>query len=132
MVVAPPSAHGTPWARKFAPLSTGIASGWMTIRGTRRRKALDRGFVLSDHVDWPGLLGSVAATGATRVLVTHGYTSVVVKWLQEKGLQAEVLSTRYEGERDDDGEAATLGETSTEVDAAFEDESQSGESEANA
>jgi len=136
MVVAPPSAHGTPWARKFAPLSTGIASGWMTIRGTRRRKALDRGFILSDHVDWPGLLGSVAATGASRILVTHGYTSVVVKWLQEKGLQAEVLATRYEGERDDGGgeagdlgegdlgEASTLGEAPNEVQAAFEGETE--------
>ncbi|MDG3007228.1 ligase-associated DNA damage response exonuclease [Paludisphaera mucosa] len=100
MIVAPPSAHGTPWARKFAPLSTGIASGWMTIRGTRRRKALDRGFVLSDHVDWPGLLGAIEATGASRVLVTHGYTSVVVRHLREQGLDAEVLATRYEGEGD--------------------------------
>lgn len=100
MVVAPPSAHGTPWSRKFAPLSTGIASGWMTIRGTRRRKALDRGFVLSDHVDWPGLLGSIEATGASRVLVTHGYTAVVVRYLRERGLDAEVLATRYEGEGD--------------------------------
>ena len=111
MIVAPPSAHGTPWARKFAPLSTGIASGWMTFRGTRRRKALDRGFVLSDHVDWLGLLGSVAATGASRVLVTHGYTAVVVRWLTEQGLEAEVLPTHYEGERDSGGvEAGDLGE----------------------
>ena len=98
MIVAPPSAHGTPWARKFAPLSAAVASGWMTIRGTRRRKALDRGFVLSDHVDWPGLTGSIAATGAGRVLVTHGYTAVVVRHLREQGLEAEVLATRYEGE----------------------------------
>ena len=75
----------------------------MTIRGTRRRKALDRGFILSDHVDWPGLLGSIDATGASRVLVTHGYTSVVVKWLREKGLEAEVLATRYEGEDESKG-----------------------------
>ncbi len=101
LIVAPPSAQGTPWARKFGPASYGIASGWMTIRGTRRRKAVDRGFVLSDHVDWPGLLGSIAATGATRVLVTHGYAAVVVKWLREQGLDAEVLATRYEGENDD-------------------------------
>ena len=100
MIVAPPSAQGTPWARKFGPASTGIASGWMTIRGTRRRKALDRGFVLSDHVDWPGLLGSIAATGASRVLVTHGYTAVVVRYLREQGMDAEVLATRYEGEGD--------------------------------
>ena len=85
MIVAPPSAQGTPWARKFGPVSYALASGWMTIRGTRRRKAVDRGFVLSDHVDWPGLLGAIEATGAGRVLVTHGYTSVVVRWLREKG-----------------------------------------------
>ncbi len=111
LIIAPPSAQGTPWARKFGPLSTGIASGWMTIRGTRRRKAVDRGFILSDHVDWPGLLGSIQATGADRILVTHGYTSVVVKYLTELGFRAEVLATRYEGERDDKGaDEADLGE----------------------
>jgi putative mRNA 3-end processing factor len=75
----------------------------MTIRGTRRRKAVDRGFILSDHADWPGLQSAIAATGATRVLVTHGYTSVVVRWLRENGLEADVVPTRYEGERDDKG-----------------------------
>jgi putative mRNA 3-end processing factor len=103
MIVAPPSAQGTPWARKFGPVSYALASGWMTIRGTRRRKAVDRGFVLSDHVDWPGLLGAIEATGASRVLVTHGYTSVVVRYLREKGIDADVVATRYEGERDDKG-----------------------------
>ncbi|OJW16761.1 MAG: DNA ligase-associated DEXH box helicase [Planctomycetales bacterium 71-10] len=120
MIVAPPSAHGTPWARKFAPLSTGIASGWMTIRGTRRRKALDRGFVLSDHVDWPGLLGSIESTGASRVLVTHGYTAVVVRYLRERGIAAEALATRYEGEGDaqDRAEAEAMEEAEAqEVDA---------------
>jgi putative mRNA 3-end processing factor len=100
MIVAPPSAQGTPWARKFGSISYALASGWMTIRGTRRRKAVDRGFILSDHADWPGLQQAIEATGASRVLVTHGYTSVVVRWLQEKGLEAEVVPTRYEGERD--------------------------------
>ena len=103
MIVAPPSAQGTPWARKFGPVSYALASGWMTIRGTRRRKAVDRGFVLSDHVDWPGLLGAIDATGANRVLVTHGYTSVVVRYLREKGIDADIVPTRYEGERDDKG-----------------------------
>ena len=75
----------------------------MTIRGTRRRKAVDRGFVLSDHADWPGLLGAIEATGAERVFVTHGYTAIVVRWLREQGLGREVLATRYEGESDDKG-----------------------------
>jgi putative mRNA 3-end processing factor len=99
LIVAPPSAHGSAWARKFAPASTAFASGWMTIRGTRRRKAVDRGFVMSDHADWPGLLGAIDATGAERVWVTHGYVAVLVRHLQEKGLDARGLQTRFEGEK---------------------------------
>jgi putative mRNA 3-end processing factor len=98
LVVAPPSAHGTPWARKFAPASTALASGWMQIRGTRRRRAVDRGFVLSDHADWPGLLEAIALTGAERVWVTHGYVAVLVRYLREKALDAVGLQTRFEGE----------------------------------
>ena len=32
----------------------------------------DRGFVLSDHADWPGLLAAIAATEAETVWLTHG------------------------------------------------------------
>jgi putative mRNA 3-end processing factor len=98
LILAPPSAHGTPWLRRFGPFSTGFASGWMRIRGTRRRRAIDRGFVLSDHADWPGLLAAIDATGAERVWVTHGYAAVLVRWLQEQGRDAAVLQTRFEGE----------------------------------
>ncbi|MEM8530226.1 MAG: ligase-associated DNA damage response exonuclease [Chloroflexota bacterium] len=101
MIVAPPSAHATPWMRKFGTLSTGFASGWMRIRGARRRRAVDRGFVLSDHIDWPALLHTIGATGAECVWVTHGYTAVVVRWLEEHGLEAHSVQTRFEGERDD-------------------------------
>ena len=101
MVVAPPSADGSAWARKFGTQSTAFASGWMLVRGARRRRSVDRGFTLSDHVDWPQLLQAIDATGAERVLVTHGFTGPVVRWLQERGLAASALATRYEGERDD-------------------------------
>ena len=84
MVVAPPSTNGTPWTRRFGALSVGFASGWMRIRGARRRRGVDRGFVLSDHVDWPGLLGAVRATGAEQVWVTHGYRESVVRWLRQE------------------------------------------------
>src|SRR5207237_3764128 len=113
LILAPPSAHGTPWARKFAPASTALASGWMRIRGTRRRKAVDRGFVLSDHADWPGLLEAIKATGAERVWVTHGYVAVLARWLRELGLDADVVATPFEGERDDaPPEATAEGEAS--------------------
>jgi len=112
LILAPPSAQGTPWMRKFGAISTGFASGWMRIRGPRRRRSVDRGFVLSDHVDWPSLLAAIEATSAERVLLTHGYTSVVAQWLREQGRQADAIVTRYSGERDDatEGDAAVAEE----------------------
>lgn len=101
LILAPPSANGTPWMRKFGDLGTGFASGWMAVRGARRRRAVDRGFVLSDHVDWPSLLEAVAATRAENVLVTHGYSSVVARYLSEQGLNSGTLATQYEGEQDE-------------------------------
>lgn len=98
LVVAPPNAASTPWLRKLMPYSEAFASGWMQIRGARRRRALDRGFVLSDHADWQGLLQTIKATGCSRVLATHGYTSPMVAYLREQGYQADVLETAYQGE----------------------------------
>jgi len=101
LVVAPPSVHGSAWARRFGDASDAFASGWMQLRGARRRRAVDRGFVLSDHADWPGLQRAIAATGAERVIVTHGYEAVMVRWLQEQGLQASAFKTEYDDERHD-------------------------------
>ena len=99
LVIAPPSAAGSSgWLRKFGPTSLAFASGWMRIRGARRRRAVDRGFVLSDHADWDGLLTTIRATGAERIGVTHGYTSTLVRYLIEQGMDAFVMPTRYEGE----------------------------------
>jgi putative mRNA 3-end processing factor len=101
IVVAPPFADRSPWARRFGDAATAFASGWMRVRGARRRMAVDRGFTLSDHADWPGLLAAVEATGAERVWVTHGFASVVARWLGERGKDAIAVATRFEGERDD-------------------------------
>lgn len=101
IIVAPPSADGSTWARRFGPYAAAFASGWMHVRGARRRRSVDRGFTLSDHVDWPQLLTAVEATGASSVWVTHGFTGPVVRWLTERGLDAHAIATRYEGERDD-------------------------------
>ena len=102
IVVAPPYTDASPWSRRFGAHSTGFASGWMVVRGARRRRSLDRGFPLSDHVDWRSLLAAIEATGAGEVWVTHGYTAVVVRWLREKGLDARAIQTRFEGERDEE------------------------------
>lgn len=98
LVLAPPSAPGTNWLKKLGPSSTGMASGWMALRGARRRRSADRGFVLSDHADWEGLNAAIRATGAQRVLVTHGYTHLFAQWLQTQGLDAAPVSTHFVGE----------------------------------
>jgi putative mRNA 3-end processing factor len=95
LVVAPPGVHGSAWARKLGEQGDAFASGWMQLRGARRRQGVDRGFVLSDHADWPGLQRAIAATGAERVIVTHGDEAVMVRWLQQQGLQAGSFSTEY-------------------------------------
>jgi putative mRNA 3-end processing factor len=95
LILAPPSAQGSPWLRRFGAYSDAFASGWMRLRGTRRRRGVDRGFVLSDHADWPGLQAAIAATGAGRVIVTHGQVEPMVRWLREQGLQADAFATAY-------------------------------------
>ncbi|MBO0720405.1 MAG: ligase-associated DNA damage response exonuclease [Blastocatellia bacterium] len=99
LIIAPPTSKGTPWTRRFGIHSTAFASGWMSIRGARRRQALDRGFVLSDHADWEELLTAIRATGAEQVWVTHGYVPVLTRFLREElALDARELRTQHEGE----------------------------------
>jgi putative mRNA 3-end processing factor len=98
LVLAPPSAQGTPWLRRFGEYSDAFASGWMTIRGARRQRSVDRGLVISDHADWPGLHTAILATGATRIRVTHGNTAIMVRALQDQGLDAASLVTDFVGE----------------------------------
>jgi putative mRNA 3-end processing factor len=96
LIIAPPSAMGTPWMRRFSPYRTGICSGWMAVRGARRRRAADRGFVLSDHADWEGLVSAITATEAERVYLTHGNTASFGRFLQEeRGIDAVELKTLF-------------------------------------
>ncbi len=99
LVVAPPSAQSTPWLRRFGDYSDAFASGWMAIRGARRQRGVDQGFVLSDHADWPSLQRAIASTGARRIYVTHGNVAVMVKWLCEQGYDARPMETQFEGEK---------------------------------
>jgi putative mRNA 3-end processing factor len=109
LVVAPPSAADTPWARSFGDVSLAFASGWMLVRGARRGRGVERGFPISDHADWDELNSAIDATGAETVLVTHGSIAPLVRWLVERGLDARPLETLYRGEgretSDDDEEA---------------------------
>jgi putative mRNA 3-end processing factor len=102
LVVAPPSAHGSNWLKKFGAISTGFASGWMIVRGARRRKAVDRGFVLSDHADWTELQVAIKEARAETVYVTHGFIPELVRWLNENGQHAVALQANYGDEEDEE------------------------------
>jgi putative mRNA 3-end processing factor len=124
LVVAPPSAANSSWLRRFGDISTAFASGWMQVRGIRRRRAADRGFALSDHADWDGLLGTIRETGASTVAVTHGYVPELVRYLQEQGLNSYPLATRFTGESDEEqpettGESEDVQDISDTIDSSY-------------
>lgn len=98
LVLAPPSAINSPWLKKFQPYSTAYSSGWMNLKGIKRRRPVDRGFVISDHADWPGLLSVIRETGASRIFVTHGFKSVFSRYLKETGYDSYEADTRWENE----------------------------------
>jgi putative mRNA 3-end processing factor len=98
LVLAPLSARGTSWMRRLGALSDAFASGLMRVRGVRRQRAYDRGFVISDHADWPALLNTIAETGASRVIATHGHAEPCARFLREQGMDATVMRTAWEGE----------------------------------
>jgi putative mRNA 3-end processing factor len=103
LVLATPSALNSTWARRFKPASSAFASGWMALPGVRRRRAADRGFIMSDHADWNGLNDAIKQTGAERIFVTHGYTSVFSRWLSQQGYDAKVVQTQFDDDAGEDG-----------------------------
>jgi putative mRNA 3-end processing factor len=107
ITIAPPSALGSPWINKFHPYSVGYCSGWMSIRGAKRRRAADRGFALSDHADWQGLISAIRATGCESVYLTHGFTAPFTRYLNEAGFDAHEVHTLYGS---DEGNASVFEE----------------------
>lgn len=98
VVIAPPSTLDTTWMQRFSPYATGICSGWMQVRGNVKRSNADAAFVLSDHADWPGLLQAIKATQAQKVWVTHGFQSVLSRYLNEQGIEADEITTQFGAE----------------------------------
>jgi putative mRNA 3-end processing factor len=102
LVIAPPSGHRSSWMKRFKRSQTAFASGWMAVRGNRRRRGYERGFVLSDHADWPGLIKTVEQTKAKKIYVTHGQNDVLSRYLNEQmPVEAQPLETLFEGEKGD-------------------------------
>ena len=111
LIIAPPGILGSPWLRSFGSTRTAMASGFMVVRGRRRWRSMDQGFVISDHADWPGLLGAVEASGARSVGVTHGASEPLARYLAEtRGLETFVVPTRYRGEAEEENNSVDVGE----------------------
>jgi putative mRNA 3-end processing factor len=113
LILAPLAARGTPWMRRLGEFSDAFVSGLMRVRGVRRQRAYDRGFVLSDHADWPALLDTIAESGASRVIATHGHAEPFARYLREQGLDAGVMRTAWEGEIGADIDAASTGSSAS-------------------
>jgi putative mRNA 3-end processing factor len=91
LALLPPSALAARRLRHLGPHAVAAASGWMLTRAPRRQRGLDRGFVLSDHADWPGLLATVRDTGAATVWAVHGFSAAFARHCRELGLLARDL-----------------------------------------
>jgi putative mRNA 3-end processing factor len=98
LVLAPPAALRSPWTKRLDACSVALASGFMLLRGPRRRRLVEHGIVISDHADFATLLEIIDAASAKRVLVTHGYAPQLARLLRERGLDASTLETSFEGE----------------------------------
>jgi putative mRNA 3-end processing factor len=121
IVIAPPSADGSPWMKRFSPYSVGVCSGWMQVRGNVRRRNADAGFALSDHADWKGLLDAVKATGAEKIFVTHGFQAAFSRFLNDNGISAAEVKTEYGGEEEEQEKASTTTEQDNEINTANEE-----------
>ncbi|MBO9666916.1 MAG: ligase-associated DNA damage response exonuclease [Bdellovibrio sp.] len=96
LILAPPSAHRSPWMKRFKEPQTAFASGWMLVRGTRRRKGYEKGFALSDHADWNELNQTIQETQAQTIFLTHGRTDVLQRYLTEQGKTVRLFQTEYD------------------------------------
>lgn len=95
IVILPPALLGSKMHKQIPNASTAICSGWMQIRGNRRWRGVDAGFVVSDHADWNGLISAVKSTEAEKVYVTHGSQATFSKYLNEIGIEASEVQTEY-------------------------------------
>ena len=101
-VIVPPALLDSNVIKKIPNPALAICSGWMQVRGSRRWRSADAGFAISDHADWDGLLKAVKETEAEKVYVTHGFTEVFSKYLNEIGIEAEAISSRFGDEEPDE------------------------------
>ncbi|MDQ7775692.1 ligase-associated DNA damage response exonuclease [Paracoccus aminovorans] len=102
LVIAPPSAFASLWVQRFRDPVLGFASGWMTVRARARQRGVELPLVISDHVDWPMLTGTLTELGPSEVWVTHGTEDGVIRWCELAQIPARPLRlVGYEDEAEE-------------------------------
>ena len=84
LILLPPSLSKGSYLKNFKNIQTAFASGWMSIRALRNRSGYDKGFAISDHADWEGILEVVKKSEAKNVFFHHGDSEALSKYLSEK------------------------------------------------
>jgi len=102
IVIAPPSAIGDRWSRRFADPLPAFASGWMAVRARARQRQVELPLVISDHADWNELTQTIAEIAPSEVWITHGGEEALLRWSALNGIQARALS--LVGYDEDEGE----------------------------
>ena len=104
LIIAPPSALGSPWAQRFPDPVLGYASGWMGVRSRAKARRVELPLVISDHVDWPEVTATLREIAPEEVWITHGAEDGLLRWCALQGMTARPL--HLEGYEDSDNEPA--------------------------
>ncbi len=102
IVLCPPSALKDRWTRRLSDPVTAFASGWMRVRARARQYGVELPLVISDHVDWPELIATIAETEAEEIWVTHGREDALVRQIGLMGKRGRALA--LVGYEEEDGE----------------------------
>lgn len=99
LILAPPSALRTQWMKRFKRCETAFASGWMRVRGPRRMSGYDKGFVISDHADWPSLITTIKETQANEIRLLGSNSQFLARFLREQhNMDVSTINYNYEEE----------------------------------
>ena len=91
IVICPPSAIQSTWARRFPDPLPAFASGWMRVRQRAKQRGVELPIIMSDHADWNELTDTVREVDPTELWVTHGREDALVRWAELEGRSAKAL-----------------------------------------
>jgi len=94
------------WQRPGTPVRDGSDKLCLWLDGPARGAAVPLcrpgGGVLSDHADRAGPLTAIKEPDAETIYITHGYTVIFARYLNQNGWAAQVIPTEF-GAAEDNG-----------------------------